>query len=374
MNVDLNYDFVGDFKHKYTTKLVEENIEKGESISGKQILKLTPSRQLNLFVIKILFQEWQDEMKQLESPYFDYKDPVVRKAMVEFMNVLSQHINVKDEDLIPLLEKAYDEVILLHLDPAGYLELELKDRPKAELSTKLIKQLTKYLVVFKDEMNEFLEGVKGDPIGEVIEKARYYFEGHDSRSYFEDLIESFSDTVEVSLSDFLAKEDETASEEETEETHETEVAAINAESDTPESENKPLSTYDEEETEDLKNEVREEVISNIPPGEDEDIEDESTLNKKYEVEAKTLADMHEEKKIDSIMEAISINHRYMFLQELFDGDNDQFQKAIREVETCGSFDEAVELLVQNYAKDYFWDMNSDEVKELLKVIFRRFRN
>jgi hypothetical protein len=31
------------------------------------------------------------------------------------------------------------------------------------------------------------------------------------------------------------------------------------------------------------------------------------------------------------------------------------------------------MLVQNYAKEYFWDMNSDEVKELLKVIFRRFR-
>ena len=28
---------------------------------------------------------------------------------------------------------------------------------------------------------------------------------------------------------------------------------------------------------------------------------------------------------------------------------------------------------QNYSKEYFWDMNSDEVKEFLKVVFRYFR-
>jgi hypothetical protein len=31
------------------------------------------------------------------------------------------------------------------------------------------------------------------------------------------------------------------------------------------------------------------------------------------------------------------------------------------------------MIVQSYAQDLSWDMNSEEVKELLKVVFRKFR-
>jgi hypothetical protein len=137
-----------------------------------------------------------------------------------------------------------------------------------------------------------------------------------------------------------------------------------------------LETSNEPETEPLQEEPETPPapasVESNPPVEDDD-EDMKILNDKFEVGAKTLADLHEEKKIDSIMEAISINHRYMFLQELFDGDNDQFQKAIEKIENSESFDSAVEMLVQDYSKDYFWDMNSEEVKEFLKVVFRYFR-
>jgi VIT1/CCC1 family predicted Fe2+/Mn2+ transporter len=73
------------------------------------------------------------------------------------------------------------------------------------------------------------------------------------------------------------------------------------------------------------------------------------------------------------MEAISVNHRYMFTKELFDGSREAFTEAIAAIEACESFDDAVELLVQTYAKERAWDMNSEEVKELLKVVFRKFR-
>ena len=64
----------------------------------------------------------------------------------------------------------------------------------------------------------------------------------------------------------------------------------------------------------------------------------------------------------------------MFTNELFGGNGEDFKEAIGYVEECITFDESVELLVQRYAKPYKWDMNSVEVKELLKVIFRKFRD
>jgi len=99
-----------------------------------------------------------------------------------------------------------------------------------------------------------------------------------------------------------------------------------------------------------------------------------TINEKFEKdESVTLADHHQQSKVTSIMEAISVNNRYMFVNDLFEGDKEEFTDAIERIEECESFDEAVEILVQEYARNYDWDMNSDEVKELLKVVFRKFR-
>lgn len=102
-------------------------------------------------------------------------------------------------------------------------------------------------------------------------------------------------------------------------------------------------------------------------------EDKSSLNDQFDQPDTTIAEHHEETKVDSIIDTVSINHRYMFTQELFDGDATLFRKAINEVEDLESFDDAVEHLVQHYAKGRNWDMNSDEVKELLKIIFRKYR-
>ena len=63
----------------------------------------------------------------------------------------------------------------------------------------------------------------------------------------------------------------------------------------------------------------------------------------------------------------------MFIKELFYNDKNQFEQALSELEDFNSFDESVEFLVQSYAKHNEWDMQSDEVKEFLKVLFRRHR-
>jgi len=102
--------------------------------------------------------------------------------------------------------------------------------------------------------------------------------------------------------------------------------------------------------------------------------DRPTLNDRFQKEeSSSLVEKHNQNRVDSILNAISVNHRYMFTKELFDGDRDAFHEAISKIEKRNSFDDAVEMIVQSYAQDLSWDMNSEEVKELLKVVFRKFR-
>jgi len=403
--ISLKEDFIEQITQKYSSTIISDHVGTDNSVTGKQILKLTQSKQINFFIIKILFQQWQDEMKKLESPYFNYKTIEVRKAMIDLMNILSQNIEVQASDLEALIEKAFYQALLLYINPAEYLIEELIEKRDSKLTDKLSSQLTKYLVYQKTEINEFTQQVREMPVEEVIKLTGGYFEDYDSIEGLDLFIKEINDVVETNLEDFVKVEDKVESEViETEENIESEkFEPENYEADEIEkssTDDNDEETFDaeEEEIKDIEEEeilIEDNLVAEDSSEEETKVEDqeidedissadeieedpvkesaESTLNDKFGIESKTLADVHEEKKISNIMEAISINHKYMFLQELFDGDNEVFQKAVNEIEERKTFDAAVEFLVQNYAKEFFWDMNSDEVKEFLKVIFRYFR-
>ena len=95
MQRKLNEDFIDSYCEKFA-RMVAAGFFVGNKkvITGKEILEVTPSKQVNFFVIKLLFRYWQEETKKLESPFFNYKNEEVRQAMIQFMNVLSQHIEI----------------------------------------------------------------------------------------------------------------------------------------------------------------------------------------------------------------------------------------------------------------------------------------
>ena len=119
----------------------------------------------------------------------------------------------------------------------------------------------------------------------------------------------------------------------------------------------------------------EETPSLTNPETDEPVEEPSeTINDQFATPKETIAENAQEKKGSSMMELISVNYQFMFVKELFKDDQVSFQNALYELEEYDSFDDAVEFLVQGYAKEFNWDMQSTEVKELLKVLFRKFRD
>ncbi len=422
-----NIEFVKGYKKTFTEQIIHQSYQAKDSLSGKELVSLTPSKQLNFLVMKALFQEWQEEMKRLESPYFDYKHPDVKKALVQFMNVLSQHIQVNSETLKVLISKALDEAFILVNDPAEFIRQEFAGRERQTYQQKQAKPILKYLKLLTEEFDDFFNAQASGTYAEVFEIAEDYFADVDLSESQEKLFANLSEVTPITIGDLLDEEEfiditridedleendpepdlpesqmseetvteesvheddeeqtadeepikEEEPEEETEKGHETEEVEGSNEPEeeiTVESEPEPEPEIKE------KPEAVESEIEQVPqpeqtPEPEEETQESATINDQFsdDKEESLVEKLEKEEVPGTILSSVSVNQKYMFVQELFDGDANTFQKALSEIEYSGSFDDAVEHLVTNYARQFDWDMNSDEVKELLKVIFRRFR-
>jgi hypothetical protein len=426
MQKKLNEDFIDGYCEKFASKVTADFFRDGkEVITGKEILKATPSKQVNFFVIKLLFRYWQEETKKLESPFFNYKHEEVRQAMIQFMNVLSQHIEINKEKFETLLNHAVKDTIYLAAMPQAYVEIDLDSRGVESIKEKSVEGTVKYLKIHKKEIQNFLSDMKGLTIDDVIDELPEEFDDFDTTEAVneecallsqvleitfekvfsddpemdefdeddlfepgeEDLVEEKKTPVKTSTNvqvesegvEISTEDDAMAEEDIKDEPVVSENAKAIAEEkeeiseEVDEVESKEEENDENEEEDEPKKEMRTPVML-----EEDDREDdfpEETINKQFEKEEETLAEHHEKspKNESGILELISLNHRYMFIKDLFRNDKHEFENALKELEEYESFDASVEFLVQGYAKHNDWDMQSDEVKEFLKVLFRRFR-
>ncbi len=470
-----NDQFIQAYSEEFSEKVTLDFFDEHDEITGKDLLTITPSKQINFFILKILFKKWQEEIKHLESPYFDYKNNDVRRAMVQFMNTLSQHIVMGETELQQLMSEAVQETFRLSISASQYLINEFEEKSFESLSDKVSKPFLKYLKIRKEEFSDFLELMNGASLEEVLSSAEdnlsndlvdseidimnevipisweeiFYeeqdddiiqpiIEEEDLRNESVDLggqddsrrldslyTEASSQNSEISeIGESVDEEaefyaDNPMEQEPAAEIYETKIRKpVLTEEPTEAHEKKPdRSIFDTKEpertsqstqTQELKveksdsedllkgksREVDDEPKTNQDDISEPEIErtqqkeerkinlsievaeasDRPTLNDRFQKEdSSSLAEKHNQNRVDSILNAISVNHRYMFTKELFDGDRDAFHEAISKIEKLNSFDEAVEMIVQSYAQDLSWDMNSEEVKELLKVVFRKFR-
>ena len=73
--------------------------------------------------------------------------------------------------------------------------------------------------------------------------------------------------------------------------------------------------------------------------------------------------------IDDINRAIGINDRFLFINELFKGDKDLFNKTISALNGCSSLDDALMYIHENFS----WDSEDSVVKQLIFLLYRRFK-
>jgi hypothetical protein len=133
-------------------------------LDGPALLQLTPVRQVNLLVLHQLLGRWQHEAEQLRSPYFDFTAEPVQTALGQLMNVLSRHIAVGRAALEPLLAQAVAATLLLATDPLiAFERLLLPPTAEAsatdEVSLDYLRERLRYLDLGKSFFAGFVESL-----------------------------------------------------------------------------------------------------------------------------------------------------------------------------------------------------------------------
>ena len=89
---------------------------------------------------------------------------------------------------------------------------------------------------------------------------------------------------------------------------------------------------------------------------------------------RTLVDNHKMAPIKDLNEAIEINKKFSFLNELFKGNIQEYSQAINHLNNCENLSDAENFLQNNLGEKYDWkkDEKKELVNDLLEFLQRRY--
>jgi hypothetical protein len=338
MEGNINHELITSYSKEASTKLMNDFFKKSSAIKGQQILQFCQIKQINFFIVKILFEKWKVEFDKLRSPYFDYQSEEVLLAARKFMNVLSKNILIQKDDFRPLLEEAIYKTVLLIFSPYEYYLQEINKPVFQKISIADLTDIQKYVKINGHLLQAYIDKFKADGIQAVF--------NDDAVRIFDEVCENIKDTPE----DFEAYHIELDK-----------ISPLNIDSLYSNPEDTPIKYEEDEQSGDTEN-----------------------INEKFKTEKKTLLDIlpaekkekiidiHEKKPLDGIRQSITINQRFMFERELFKGDKNEFEMVVNYLDNCKSNQEAMEFVNENYALKKKWDMEKEEVLEFFEIINKRF--
>jgi len=372
MSAQINGNYLEKYATSYAELVCDQFFSTRQFITGQEIIQLTPSAQVNFFIIKRLFELWQEELGKLKSsPYFDYRDIAVHEALTQFMNVLSRRIKVERRHLEGMLQDAVQEAIRVATDPVSFYQLELEKAPSGKIN-EYLKENKKYF-----KWNEKLVTSLIDKAGIVQDLATYQqaiaanFQAlGGSLDAPKELLATLNATLSFDLELYLGKEAEALPEIEEEEVifvaRETEVV-VESNDDYYEA---PAPEFDEQE------ELEEEPVStpavtpiasmgSVPSGKGLD-----AAHLKAVFATETYKGM--KGILGELAESLALNQRFMFTKELFDGNADLLRHALKSVDELATFEEAVDLINARFVFELGWDIESEEVREFMQQVYRKF--
>ncbi|MBK21381.1 MAG: hypothetical protein CMP63_03550 [Flavobacteriales bacterium] len=118
----------------------------------------------------------------------------------------------------------------------------------------------------------------------------------------------------------------------------------------------------EEIVEQLENEITSAISSNSS----------GLLYDSQEEEDNSLAAKLARKKIENLNSAIGINEKFLFTNELFDGNTEQFLKTIEELNNCVSLTEAKDKLTE-VAQKRSWLLDEEPYQKLQSLLSRKYQ-
>lgn len=96
-----------------------------------------------------------------------------------------------------------------------------------------------------------------------------------------------------------------------------------------------------------------------------------SISEKMQVEGDSIAEKMENKSINEIKSAISINQRFSFTKNLFGDNSEVFNYSIQRIEESASINEANEIM-DELKGEFEWDLEDETVQEFQELVNRRF--
>lgn len=209
-----------------------------------------------------------------------------------------------------------------------------------------------------------IEEVKKRLLSLNSERARMDFEKAEDIQALRAQLREIDDLL-VLLKHLLQSQHETVSEVEEEAIEESPVVS---ESPDIEALLEPDSEIEEEEGE-SNNEELTEVIEEETR--DLGIESDALIHETHEEESdKSIAKSMELQPIEDLKRAISLNERFYYANELFQGDGKEYARAIEEFNHLGSMEDAERLISAKYHEAYHWSQHP-EARESFEILLQR---
>lgn len=318
MDEKINLKAVDQYAEAFALNVCDSFFQKKDRIAGPEILTITSIKQVNLLVIRELMLTWKQEIEKSKSPYFDYQAKEVKEALVNYQNILSNHISIARKDFAPLLKRATTHALFLILDPYDFYA-ETLDRP-AGLRVEDLRAELKYIKVNQEPLVRLLD--------KLSEKKEEVHSGNEAFALLDRILEEVNFTPEE-LDGFILQFSEV---------HPLVVEKFYSLNPAPEK--KPE-----------KESVAPQIVT------------------EPQKEIKTVADELAKQKSVRIKDNLTINQKFMFTKILFHGDFEIFTEAIDKLDRFDDLKQALKFIDESYPE---WDREGEEYEEFMEVVKKRF--
>lgn len=357
MNTNLDLSKIQAYSTALSSKLCNSFFTEKEVINGEQLLSFTPVQQLNLFLVKTLFERWKEELHQLKSPYFNYDALEVKEALNGFMNTLSKNISIAKDAFQPLAQKAIADTLIYSLSPLDYIPLEFNS--SSSLKSTLLEKF-KYHKLHETVFKRFQEQLSILSVQEVTSNelntliSSLPIPSPEDESKAQEVLDGINALLHFDIKEFKPQTLKTSFQQE--------ASKIN-------------NPFGEE----IKTEVKtapipvqkkpaEKTVFHQKTGDQQ-----LTINDSLKAtQESSIAERFSKSKIEDIKSSIPLNLKFLFINILFDGNSVDYNTALNEIEQAESIERVKELLNHNYSEKYKWQNHSEEADEFLKIIERKF--
>lgn len=371
------------------------------TLDGPAVLKFTPVRQLNLLVVRQLLGQWQAETARLRSAYFDFEAAPVQAALTQFMNVLSRHISLSRAAFEPLLAQATADALSIVADPVDSFQRLLlgtaEQQPLAGLRDGL-----RYFDIDKTFYQGFVDSL---PASNDFSRdfLLHRFELYHAANYkahqpMQRLVAELSALLPLTTADLLEDGPVSVSAPPAPVPAASEVAPAAPEATAPQpvtlptfvasastATPPPAAPAPSTPTPPAQPEalLPPAPVRPLPPTEPGNV----PLHEKLKATqtatpalAETLrnatapASLAERAgpKVETLREAISINQRFSFINELFGGENMDYHAAVQHLDSLPTAEQARAYVTGDLSQRYDWSRKEEHVNKLLKLIERKF--